>query len=172
MHFDFAAAGTPPLHLLASAEERRLEEWLDVGVRAEREGRFEDAARAYRSALARDDRHPEVYFNLGNALYALGELDEAQQRFERAVELAPDYVEAWNNLGILLGEMERPDEAIRAYRRALGLAPGYPDALYNLAETLVLRGDLAEARELWLAYLRADPESPFARIVRERLAQL
>jgi tetratricopeptide (TPR) repeat protein len=172
MHFAFADSDPPRLRLLARAEERRIEEWFDIGIRAEREGRFEDAVRAYRSALARDERHPEVHFNLGNALYAVGELAEARAEFHRAVELAPDYVEAWNNLGILLGEMERPDAAIRAYRRALGLAPDYPDALYNLAETLVLRGELAEARELWLAYLRADPESPFARIVRERLAQL
>jgi tetratricopeptide (TPR) repeat protein len=172
LRFDFDAAEAPRLHLLARADERRLEEWFDVGVRAEREGRFEDAVRAYRAALARDDRHPEVHFNLGNALYAIGRMDEAQERFQRAVELAPDYVEAWNNLGILLGETDRPDQAIRAYRRALGLAPDYADALYNLAETLVTRGQRNEARRLWRAYLRADPESPFARIVRERLARL
>lgn len=172
MHFNFSPVEEEELHLVARADERHIEEWFDVGVRAEREGRFDDAVRAYRSALARDDRHPEVHFNLGNALYAMGDFTEARERFERAVALAPEYVEAWNNLGILLGEMERPVEAIRAYRRALALAPDYPDALYNLAETLVMRGEVAEARTLWRAYLRADPESPFARIVRERLARL
>jgi tetratricopeptide (TPR) repeat protein len=170
--FEFDALGDPTLRLCAPAGERSLEEWVDLGLRAEREGRVEDAVRAYRSALGRDQAHPEVHFNLGNALYALGAFEEALDRYRRAVELAPDYVEAWNNLGILLGEMSLTDEAVRAYRRALSLAPDYPDALYNLAETLVTRGELDEARRLWRAYLRVDPQSPFARIVRERLARL
>ena len=172
MLLDFREEPAPGLRLVARTEERRIGDWFEIGIRAERDGRFEDAVRAYRSALGCDDRHPEVHFNLGNALYAIGRFDEARERFHRAVELAPDYVEAWNNLGILLSEMDEPDDAIVAYRRALSLAPDYPDALYNLAESLVARGELAEARALWRAYLRADPESPFARIVRERLARL
>ena len=107
----------------------------------------------------------------GGRIWAQAEVGRGA-RFNWTVELAPDYVEAWNNLGILLGEMDRPDEAISAYRRALSLAPDYPDALYNLAETLVARGELGEARRLWRAYLVVDPQSPFARIVRERLARL
>jgi tetratricopeptide (TPR) repeat protein len=170
--FEFEASGAPATRLYQRAAERSLEEWVDIGLRAEREGRVEDAVRAYRSALARDERHADVQFNLGNALYALGQFEESLERYHRAVELAPDYIEAWNNLGILLGEMNRPEEAVRAYRRALSLAPDYPDALYNLAETLVSRGELEEARRLWRAYLRVDPQSPFARIVRERLTRL
>ncbi len=162
----------PELRLCARDDQRSLAEWVDLGLRAERDGRVEEAVRAYRSALGRDQAHPEVHFNLGNALYALGSFEEALERYRRAVELAPDYVEAWNNLGILLGEMNQPAEAVRAYRRALSLAPDYPDALYNLAETLVARGEVDEARRLWRAYLRVDPQSPFARIVRERLERL
>ena len=164
--------GPSELRLVASPDERSLEDWFELGVRAEREGRIEDAVRAYRSAENQSDRHPEVHFNLGNALYGLGSFDEALANYERAVELAPDYVEAWNNLGILLGEMERSDDAVRAYRRALSLHPEYPDALYNLAETLVLKNELQEARSLWRTYLRVDPQSPFAKIVRERLSEL
>ncbi|MEM7305473.1 MAG: tetratricopeptide repeat protein [Planctomycetota bacterium] len=167
--FEHQASG---LQLVAGPDGRSVDEWFDLGLRAERDGRVEDAVRAYRSALRDGDRDPEVHFSLGNALYGLGRLDESLTHYERAVELAPDYVEAWNNLGILLGEMEKTEDAVRAYRRALSLAPEYPDALYNLAETLVTLGELDEARALWRTYLRVDPQSPFAKIVRERLARL
>ena len=171
LRFEFGL-GEPRLRLLERPARRTADEWFDLGLRAERDGRVEDAVRAYRSALHDGDAEPEIHFNLGNALYGLGRLDEARSSYARAVELAPDYVEAWNNLGILLGELELAEEAIAAYRRALVLAPDYPDALYNLAETLVTRGELEEARSLWRSYLRVDPLSPFAKIVRERLARL
>ena len=159
------------LRLASSPEQRSLVEWFELGVRAERDGRIEDAVRAYCSALHHEPNQPELRFSLASALYGMGRFDESRAEFERTVELAPDHAEAWNNLGILLGDLDETKEAVSAYRRALCLHPEYPDALYNLAEALHKRGEEQEARNLWRRYLHVDPTSPFARLVRQRLGE-
>jgi tetratricopeptide (TPR) repeat protein len=112
-----------------------------------------------------------VRFNLANALYTLERKADAVQALLAAVELDPEYVEAWNNLGNIMADVGEIDEALACFARALELEPGYADAHYNLAEVLANEGDYAPAREHWRAYLAADPTSPTADAVRERLAR-
>lgn len=145
-------------------------DWFDRGIRAEEEGRMEDALRCYERARALGGPPAEIEFNIGNTLYALGRRDEARHHFRNATEQDPQFVEAWNNLGNLLSELERADEAVAAYRHALALAPHYPDAHYNLAETLAALGDTAAARHHWTTYLELDPHSRWAEDVRRRLS--
>lgn len=148
---------------------RAKDEWFEVGIRAEEDGRLQPAEEAYRKALATGGPKPEICFNLGNTLYAMDRKVEAIKAFTDAVDVDPQYVEAWNNLGNALSECNRPKEAISAYGRALVLEPYYADAHYNLAETLAGSGRMKLAREHWRSYLRLDPHSPWAEDVRSRL---
>jgi len=143
--------------------------WFELGIRLEELGRSAEAIVAYERVIELGDERPEVRFNLGNAFYALGLCAEAAHAFTRATDLDPDYVEAWNNLGNVLAELGRSDGSLDAFRCALALEPDYADAHYNMAETLANLGDYAAAREHWRAYLRQDPASPWAEVVRERL---
>lgn len=173
LHLDFGA-GDAPEPIIPHAHPgatRTLEEWFDRGIAAEEAARFDEAAHAYQQAMLAGGPRPEICFNLGNTLFALDRRAEAVQRFAQATELDPDYVEAWNNLGNTLSELGRFDEAVRAYERALTIEPHYADAHYNLAETLAARGDPVAARRHWRAYLAHDPNSAWAREVRERLAR-
>lgn len=147
-------------------------DWFEVGARAEEEGHLENAAYAYRRALAEGPRRAEVCFNLGNVLYALERTEEAAQRFREATELEPDYVEAWNNLGNALSSLNLLGDAVTAYQRALGFAPDYADAHFNLAETFATLGHVDRARTHWLRYLEHDPNSSWATEVKERLSRL
>lgn len=173
LHLDFDAVETrqPVVPHAHPGTSRTLEDWFDRGIDAEEAGRYDEAARAYQEAMLAGGPRPEICFNLGNTLFALDRKAEAVQRFAQATELDPDYVEAWNNMGNTLSELGRVDEAVRAYERALAIEPHYADAHYNLAETLAARGDLVAARRHWHAYLAHDPNSTWAREVRERLTQ-
>lgn len=69
--------------------------------------RPEEAARAYREALAIDGQQARLWFNLGNVQQQLGHLTQARAAYERALELAPELAEAEVELAhchLLLGE--------------------------------------------------------------------
>ena len=154
---------------------RARRSWSPTGSRSapspRRPAGFEDAVEAYVRAAEAHPARPEVRFNLANALYTLERKADAVQALLAAVELDPEYVEAWNNLGNIMADVGEIDEALACFARALELEPGYADAHYNLAEVLANEGDYAAAREHWRAYLAADPTSPTADAVRERLAR-
>ncbi len=150
---------------------RSWREWFHAGVRAEDEGRLDEAAEAYQLALLAGGPRAEVAFNLGNTLHALGRPGEAAQRFMMAAEIEPDYVEAWNNLGNALAELRRVDGAVRAYERALAIEPLYADARFNLAETLHRAGRLTDAAPHWRGYLELSPDGAEARYVERMLTE-
>jgi tetratricopeptide (TPR) repeat protein len=176
--FNFAAGATgataPPaaLKLEARREELGPVQWLERGLALEQEERFEEAALAYREALARRPGSPEAHFNLGNALRALGELDEAEERLLTATALDPHMAAAWYNLADLQEERGRLDDAIASLSAALRAWPDFPDAHYNMAVFCEMAGRLERAAEHWRAYLRLDPASAWGRTARLRLAGL
>ncbi len=143
--------------------------WFQRGIRAEEEGNFDEAIRAYEQAIGHGEGQPEVYFNLGNTFYALERPAEAAICYRRATDLDEQYVEAWNNLGNMLAEVHEDEDAVAAYRRALAVQDDYADAHFNLAETLANLGDYERARHHWRSYLEQDPSSTWANVVRERL---
>jgi tetratricopeptide (TPR) repeat protein len=172
LRLDFdAPREAPALGSTAGRAPVLAPDWFEVGAEAEEGGRFEDAVEAYARASEADPARPEVRFNLANALYALERKADSVQALLAAVELDPEYVEAWNNLGNIMADVGEIAEALACFARALELEPTYADAHYNLAEVLANEGDYAPAREHWRAYLSADPTSPTADAVRERLAR-
>ncbi|MBX3743805.1 MAG: tetratricopeptide repeat protein [Verrucomicrobiae bacterium] len=66
-----------------------LTEWYALeraGRAAAAAGRFDDAVRAFESAIRLDDRHAGLWFHLGNALRALGRHGDARTAFRRAID--------------------------------------------------------------------------------------
>lgn len=96
---------------------------------------------------------------------------EALDAYESALALGATSAELHFNLGNALADSGRPAEAIEVYRKALTLQSRYADAHSNLAESYVQLGDLIEAHRHWRAYLREDPYSSWASLIRERLAE-
>ena len=64
-------------------------------------GRIEEAAQAFRAALAVGARTPDNYNRLGVVLFQSGDLIAARQSFERALALDPNHVDARANLNAL-----------------------------------------------------------------------
>lgn len=131
------------------------------------EAQAEDAAMAYRRALAADPYLVPALINLANLHYSRGEMAEAQALYERAAALEPDAFEAHYNLGNIYHDLGRYPEAQRRYREALRLNPAYPDAHFYLAVTLEKGGQSAEARPHWRAYQQLAPNGEWVALARE-----
>ncbi len=109
------------------------------------EGRFVEAAEAYRAMVAAHPGDGGLRASLAGVLGAMGRYEEALQQLGEATRLAPLNPESYHNRGAIhemLGETER---AIAEYRQAIRYAPDYGpsrQALQRLgAATSEITGD-------------------------------
>jgi tetratricopeptide (TPR) repeat protein len=144
--------------------------WFELGCELEETGQFDDAADAYRQALAIGGSSAVACFNLANCMYAMGHKELAAERYSQAAETDGSFAEAWNNLGIVLADLGNSEEAVTAFERALLANPHYADAHYNLADLLDALGDAPAASAHWRAYLFQDRQSEWASHAKKRLA--
>ena len=109
---------------------------IQQAIKAQQEGRIEEAEQLYRSILKNRPANLDANNNLGVALQALGRLDEAEASFRKVIELKSDYIDAHYNLGISLQSLNRFNEAEASYRKAIELKPDYKIAHNNLDDLL------------------------------------
>lgn len=131
---DFARARREAERLLADDGGVPEHHFLAALV-ADRDGRREDARRAYRAAIAAaKGNYPEAWFNLGLLEKAAGAPDASREAYRKAIALRPGYTAAWLNLGKLEEAQGRTAEAERAWRRALEIDGRYAPALLALGQ--------------------------------------
>ncbi|MEM7233022.1 MAG: tetratricopeptide repeat protein [Planctomycetota bacterium] len=136
---------------------RKSRAWDNLGVAYLREGRPEDARRAYERAIALDPSHPEMLNKLGVVYRNLGDVNRAIACFLQAFWLNPEAENAAaKNLVNLHLERGKPDTAREALARALEKRPGDPGLLAFLVHTYVASDDEAGAQEAILQLL-AEP---------------
>lgn len=93
---------------------------------------------------------------LGVEYFNRGDYGTAERHFRDAVEKAPGDVVAWIGLAASYDRIGRFDLADKAYYAAIRLAGETPQILNNVGYSLMLRGDLAQARaKFTLAIARA-----------------
>lgn len=153
----------------ASNDALTAEDWFHIGSMCEDEERFGEAVEAYRCAIRLRPDYAEAFFNLGNVLREQGDTANAEDAYTAAVACDPHLHWAWYNLADIQDETGRVQEAIASLERAVAISPTYADAQFNLARCYESVGRLKEARAHWIAYLRLDPHSEWAKIARERL---
>jgi tetratricopeptide (TPR) repeat protein len=111
--------------------------------------RLEEAAAAFRAAVAIDPNFVEAHNNLANTLTALRRYDEAIPAYRAALSLRPEYPVALYNLGNALVELGRHDEGLVCYADALRLDPNYADAGINICSAKLAKGRWQEG---WTDY--------------------
>lgn len=101
---------------------------LNTGIALAETSRWEEAAAAYRRAIAMPTLAiPHIaYQNLGLALYHLKRHQDAEQALKFALSLEPQMEAAYYNLGLVFVAQGRKDDARAAFRRARDLAPQSP----------------------------------------------
>lgn len=93
--------------------------YLSTIAALEETGRFDAAARAWRTALKRWPTDRVVLFGLGNAELGRGRPQAAEEAYRQLLEIDSMHVAARNNLAWALAEQRRFDEAGREIAEAL-----------------------------------------------------
>lgn len=124
---------------------------------------------AYQRAIQIDPSLANAVTNLGNVRFRRGRVDEAEALYHQALTIDPDQPEAAYNLGFLSYDRGELEEAIEWFERALANDSAFADAHFNLAMAYQEVGKARNARPHWEAYLRLEPNSPWAEVARRHL---
>ena len=108
-------------------------------------GRFEEAATAYRKAVALDANSAEAINNLGEALGEMKQFPPALQAFQKAVALDPKYLKARYNMGVTYDRLGQMKYAEFIYRILIRDFPDVALAYDSLAVSLSKSGRAREA---------------------------
>jgi tetratricopeptide (TPR) repeat protein len=99
--------------------------------------RMQDAANAFRAALALKPDLAEAHYNLANVLRASDDWAGAIASYQKALAINPNYAEAHNNLALSYVHEKKYDEALKEAEKAVVLAPNYGEGwvtVCNVAE--------------------------------------
>jgi len=143
---------------MAIVSEDTIKEWFYKGNALRKEGRFEEAATAFRAVLTLYPGAPEALGNLGLVLYHLRRYEEAREALEEAVRICPTSADAFNTLGGVYRDSGQNARAILAWRKAVALKPDYLNAWYNLGLALYNNGDQEGAIAAYESALRINPD--------------
>lgn len=114
-------------------------------VALHRDGRFTEAAAAYRLVLAHRPDDAAVLGLLGHCLTLQGQFDDAVEVLKRAAAADPASAETRFNLGLAYKSQGAFLPAIASLQKAIGLRPDFIEAYVNAAEVFKLNGDYAAA---------------------------
>lgn len=128
-----------------------------MGYVALNEGRFDDAARYFASALKVNSSDEMIFYNFAGALFKLGKLAEADSALIKGLELYPGSDLIMMFRGNIAKRQGRTDEAIEYYRSVIGVNRKYFEAYVELSG-LIKDSDLKEARELLRRCLTINPK--------------
>jgi len=138
------------------------------------EGRYEEAERLFREALAAgpapEDLARVVYY-VGACLKELERFVEAAEVLQEAVAADPEDIANHNLLGFCYYKLKRHEEAVACFLRAVEIDPRSGIDWANLASNLRDLGRTKEAIAMYKKALSIDPSIGFARENLNKLAE-
>jgi tetratricopeptide (TPR) repeat protein len=146
--------------LMGKAQERpsadTAEAHLGKGYEAEKDQRYEVAAKEFQAALALNPRLVRARYQLGVCWFAQGKTQEARQEFERLQkESGGDATVAYQLARLDLRD-GNVDAAIKRLVRLVN-DPPFPDTPYYLGTAYLQKGQVAAAEKWLQVAARADP---------------
>lgn len=115
-------------------------------------GQKEDAAAAYKSALAAQPEYPRAVIGLARLSIVKNDVEDAAGAAARLVASSPDSAEAWAFQGSILRGQGKKEEALTAFDKALALDAGQRNARLEKAFLQIeMRRFDAARKELALA---------------------
>jgi tetratricopeptide (TPR) repeat protein len=145
--------------------------WSNVGHLKFARDQVQEAAEAFRHAVALQPAEPIAHRNLGDAYARLGRTDEARAEYGKALELTrrqlqvnPNDARNLARAAVYHAKLGQRAEAERDSRRALDLSPEAPDILYYAAVAHALGGDSGSALALLRRALAAGYSRDLARV--------
>ncbi|WP_263382270.1 tetratricopeptide repeat protein [Granulicella arctica] len=113
----------------APPQDARVQDAFQRGAIAMRNGRADDAEKAFRLAVSLAPQLPEAHLDLGLVLGREGKLDEAISAIDAALHLSPHLDSASMFLGIFEYQANRPLKAESALEQELAHSPDNVEAL-------------------------------------------
>ena len=150
----YAPAKMPP----ADEPLDRVKAVFSRGFALHRDGALDEAAVAYREAIALDPNHAEAHSNLGVLRHGQNLLDEAIALYGRAIAIKPDHAIALGNLSVALIAKGDVDGAIASLRRAVAAKPEDGESHFRLAELFRRKGDMDDAVASYRLAIAAKPD--------------
>ncbi len=109
--------------------------FFEQGLKYGRQGRHEEALKAFRMAASLQPNNATYHRNIGVALASMRRWREAVVAYKRAIQLQPELAAAHHNLGAALGNMGHIEEAKKAFEETIRLNPNDIEARKKLAWT-------------------------------------
>ncbi|MEO6923858.1 MAG: tetratricopeptide repeat protein [Bryocella sp.] len=160
--------GQATTHVAAEVQEMFLR-----AVRLEEQGETLNEAKVlYEAILEMQPLHAPAAINLGTIRFNERDYEAAESYYRKATLADPEYALAFFDLGNVLDEQQRLEGAIAAYERAVHLVPQYADAHYNLALAFERTREPRKALRHWMAYVRLDPQGPWAAHARSQAKRI
>lgn len=145
--WDAAAAEFERIAALRPSEPQFSTAYYDLGIAYAHERRFDDAARAFRSAIGGDPEFLAAMANLVAVDISRGDLREARTIADRFAALAPDSARAQYSQGIVALQQGDSAAARVSFGRLLQSDPQYAVAHYDLAVAQAQQGAYASAEQ-------------------------
>jgi tetratricopeptide (TPR) repeat protein len=137
--------------------QARTTSYLRQANRLYNRGKYRQAIRLYKRAMARGENPTLGYFNMGNAYFQLGSLSHAIVYYQASIDAAPDFFMSRLNLAVAYYMSDEIGECIALLKRALELKPGHLKANMLLAAAYRRAGDLPRAAVAFERIYRRHP---------------
>jgi len=125
------------------AQENTAEDWFNRGQELMDNESYEEALRAYDSAIELDPEDARFWMGKGDTQMRMVDYDEYLVTYEKALDLINESLEAnpldaegWFVKGELLDRLYRYDEALESYNRSLEIDPTDKEAWFEKGNTL------------------------------------
>ena len=152
--------------------------YFNIGDTYREKGDYDKANEQYAIAQAKAKERADVVMQ-AKALAAFGEVclrqekfKEAQEFFSQSIALNPkDEILAYNVAEIFFGR-NQTDEAIKNYLLAIQIKPEWSEPYLKIGYAYLNKGDMAKAIEYLNEFLKRDPESSQAPVVKSLIESL
>tara|TARA_Y100000590_G_scaffold200054_1_gene227238 strand:+ start:11642 stop:13465 length:1824 start_codon:yes stop_codon:yes gene_type:complete len=134
-----------------------LNEILNLAIREQQSGNYNEAKNLYKKILSQDSNHFESNFYLGTLYAQNNNLDEALELLNNAIKINPNVEDVHNNLGLIYRELRQYKKALKCLEKALEINPNYAEALNNLGFVYKEINEKEKAKEKFLKAIEINP---------------
>jgi tetratricopeptide (TPR) repeat protein len=127
------------------ASDPQLIAVAQAALKAQQEGRLDEAARGYQQVLEREPRNVEILGNLGVVFAGQGRYEDAIAVYRRGLELSYLNAPLRMNLALAYYKAARCREAVDEFARLLEIQPGIYNAILLTADCRLQLGEPAAA---------------------------
>lgn len=142
---------------------------FQLGYQAIQGGRFDEAVRQYKLAVATDPKNAPAWYNLGIAYESTRRPEDAVEAYRRAYEIDPHdtrrrsaYFSACRNVGLLAAQAADHAKAVRYLAAATEVDATDGVVWYFLAQSYTALGKTAEAQAARDRAAKLAPQQPAA----------